>query len=199
MAQSQPSAVPRQRRCRFMPRDRKRLYFLLALLAFSVVLLILALVGIAIGSDEILGFVAVFSAGLVGAVLPISPISGALAAGVFAGLGMNPILAAVAAGIAEPIGALPYYTGGIGINRAATKAKGYSRFEGWMKRRTGITLFLACVVPGPWAKIGYVMSGSARYPLWKFLLLSAAGTGIKALAYAFAGDRISSLISSMLS
>ncbi len=194
MAQSQPSAVPRQRRCRFMPRDRKRLYFLLALLAFSVVLLILALVGIAIGSDEILGFVAVFSAGLVGAVLPISPISGALAAGVFAGLGMNPILAAVAAGIAEPIGALPYYTGGIGINRAATKAKGYSRFEGWMKRRTGITLFLACVVPGPWAKIGYVMSGSARYPLWKFLLLSAAGTSVKALVYAYAASQISALL-----
>ncbi len=175
-----------------MPRDKKRLYFLLALLAFSVLLLILAFVGIAIDSDEILGFVVVFSAGLIGAVLPV--VTGPLAAGVFAGLGVNPVLAAAAAGMAEPIGAIPYYTGGIGINKATTRAKGYSKFEGWMKRRIGITLFLACVVPGPWAKIAYVISGSARYPLWKFVVLCVAGTAIKALIYAYAGDRISALL-----
>ena len=193
--QRQSSPVPGKRRLEFMPRDKRRLYFLLALLVFSVVLLAVAFVGMAIGSDEILGFVVVFSAGLIGAVLPISPVTGALAAAIFAGLGVNPVLAAVAAGMAEPIGALPYYTGGIGINTATTRAKGYSRFEGSMKRRTGITLFLACVVPGPWAKIAYVVSGSARYRFWKFLVLCEAGTTIKALMYALAGDWVSSLLS----
>jgi len=171
-----------------MPQDKRRLKLLLFLLALSVFLLIVTIIGTYTETFWILAFVAVFSLSLVGAISPVWPLPGSLAAFLFATLGLNPVLAAVAAGIAEPIGLTAYYTGGSRMKRTLEKIKGYSRVESWMIRRGGTTaLCLACAVPGPWDKPAAAISGSATYPLVKFYIACFVGTTIKCLVYAFAG------------
>ena len=186
--EAESSPVRRWQRMEFMPQNKKRLYFLLVLLALSTLMLILTFVGRANGSDTILGFVTIFSTGIMSALSPVWPMAGTLAAFVFASLGLNPVLAAFAAGIAEPIGLTPYYSGGYGAKNAIAKLKGYSRVENWMSRRGGTTaLFLACAIPGPWNKPAAAISGSTRYPFYKFFLVCFIGTTIKCFGYAFAG------------
>jgi membrane protein DedA with SNARE-associated domain len=171
-----------------MPKDKKRLYFLLLLLALSTLMLILTFVGRATGSDTILGIVAVFSMGIMSALSPVWPMSGTLACFVFASLGLNPLLAALVAGIAEPIGLTPYYSGGYGVKKTLAKMKGYSTVENWMSRRGGtVALFLSCAIPGPWNKPAAAISGSTKYPFYKFDLVCFVGTTIKSFGYAFAG------------
>ena len=186
--EAESSPLRRRRRLEFMPQDKKRLYFLLVLLLLSILMLILTFVGRVTGSDTILGIVAVFSSGIMGALSPVWPMAGPLAAFVFASLGLNPVLAAFAAGIAEPIGLMPYYSGGYGVKKTLAKIKGYSRVENWMSRRGGTTaLFLACAIPGPWNKPAAAISGSAKYPFYKFFLVCFIGTTIKCFGYAVAG------------
>jgi len=172
----------------FMPQNKKHLYFLLVLLALSTLMLILTFIGRATGSDTILGFVTIFSTGIMSALSPVWPMAGTLAAFVFASLGLNPVLAAFAAGIAEPIGLTPYYSGGYGVKNKMAKLKGYSRVENWMSRRGGtVALFLSCAIPGPWNKPAAAISGSTKYPFYKFFLVCFVGTTIKSFGYAFAG------------
>jgi membrane protein DedA with SNARE-associated domain len=178
----------RKRKLQFMPQDKRRLKFLLLLLALSVFLLIVTIIGTYTETFWIIGLVAVFSLGLVGASSPVWPLPGTLAAFLFAALGLNPVLAAVAAGIAQPIGLTVYYTGGSRMKSTLAKIKGYSKVESWMNRRGGTTtLFLACTVPGPWDKPAAAIVGSAQYPLVKFYVVCFVGTTIKCLVYAFAG------------
>jgi membrane protein DedA with SNARE-associated domain len=171
-----------------MPQDKRRLKCLLILLALSVFLLIISIIGTYTDTLWLILFVTVFSTGLVGAISPVWPLPGTVATFLFAAIGLNPVLAAVAAGIAEPIGLTVYYTGGSGMKSTLAKIKGYHRVESWMMRRGGTTaLFLACVVPGPWNKPAAAISGSAKYPLVKFYIVCFVGTTIKCLFYAFAG------------
>ncbi len=94
----------------------------------------------------------------------------------------------IAAGIAEPIGLTPYYSGGYGVKKTLAKMKGYSRVENWMSRRGGtVALFLSCAIPGPWNKPAAAISGSTKYPFYKFFLVCFVGTTIKSFGYAFAG------------
>jgi membrane protein YqaA with SNARE-associated domain len=186
--EAESSPVRWRQRLEFMPQDKKRLYFLLLLLALSTLMLILTFVGRATGSDTILGVVAVFSMGIMSALSPVWPMSGTLACFVFASLGLNPLLAALVAGIAEPIGLTPYYSGGYGVKNTLAKMKGYSRVENWMSRRGGtVALFLSCAIPGPWNKPAAAISGSTKYPFYKFFLVCFVGTTIKSFGYAFAG------------
>ena len=186
--EAESSPVGRRRRLEFMPQDKKRLYFLLLLLLLSILMLILTFVGRVTGSDTILGIVAVFSMGIMSALSPVWPMAGTLAAFVFASLGLHPVLAALAAGIAEPIGLTPYYSGGYGVKNKLEKIKGYSRVENWMSRRGGTAaLFLSCAIPGPWNKPAAAISGSAKYPFYKFFLVCFVGTTIKCFGYAVAG------------
>jgi len=186
--EAEPPTARRRRGPQFMPQDKRRLYFLLLLLALSILLLIVTIIGTYTDTFWIVSLVAVFALGLIGAISPIWPLPGSLAAFLFASLGMNPVLAAVAAGIAEPIGLIVYYTGGSSVEKALAKIKGYSRVQSWMIRRGGTTaLFLSCVIPGPWNKPAAAISGSVKYPLVKFYFICFAGTMIKCLGYAFAG------------
>ena len=178
----------RRRKLRFMPQDKRRLKCLLILVALSVFLLIITIIGTYTDTLWLILFVTVFSTSLVGAISPVWPLPGTVAAFLFATLGLNPVLAAVAAGIAEPIGLTAYYTGGSRMKSTLAKIKGYSRVESWMIRRGGTTaLCLACAVPGPWDKPAAAISGSATYPLVKFYIVCFVGTTIKCLVYAFAG------------
>jgi membrane protein DedA with SNARE-associated domain len=185
-AESPP--IQRKKRLEFMPQDKRRLYFLLILLALATLMLILTFVGRITGSDTILGIVAVFSMGIMSALSPVWPMAGTLACFVFASLGLNPALAAFAAGIAEPIGLMPYYSGGFAVKNTMAKIKGYSRVENWVSRRGGTTaLFMACAVPGPWNKPAAAIVGSMKYPFYKFFLVCFIGTTIKSFGYALAG------------
>jgi uncharacterized membrane protein YdjX (TVP38/TMEM64 family) len=182
------SPIRRRKRLEFMPKDKKRLYFLLVLLALAILMLVLTFIGRYTGSDTILGFVMVFSLGIMGAVLPFWPVAGPLAALIFAAYGLNPVLAAFAAGIAQPIGLTPYFSGGNAIKNKVAKIKGYSRIENWVSRRGGTTaLFLSCVIPGPWDKPAAAIVGSAKYPLVRFYIVCFVGTTIKCFGYALVG------------
>jgi membrane protein DedA with SNARE-associated domain len=182
------SPIRRRKRLEFMPKDKKRLKFLLLLLALSVFLLIVTIIGSYTETFWIVGFVAVFSLALVGAAAPFWPLPGSLAALLFAALGMNPVLAAVAAGIAQPIGLMVYFTGGSRMKSTLAKIKGYSKVESWMNRRGGTTtLFLSCAVPGPWDKPAAAIVGAAKYPLVKFYVVCFVGTTIKCFGYALIG------------
>jgi uncharacterized membrane protein YdjX (TVP38/TMEM64 family) len=186
--EAESSPVRRRRRLEFMPKDKKRLYFLLILLALAISMLILTFVGKDTGSETILGFVMVFSLAIMGAVLPLWPVAGPLAALIFAAYGLNPVAAAFAAGITQPIGLTPYFSGGNAIKNKMAKIKGYSRIENWMNQRGGTTgLFLACTIPGPWDKPAAAISGSTRYPFYRFFLVCFVGTTIKCFGYALIG------------
>lgn len=107
---------------------------------------------------------------------------------------LNPLLVGVISGIGGTIGEITGYFLGYGGRIAVEHAGIYGRMVTWMKRWGSLTIFVLALIPNPLFDIAGAIAGLLRFPLWKFLLVGAAGRIPKHIFFAYSGVWISHLL-----
>ena len=157
---------------------------------------ILAAVGISVGlfllSDQIenfpvYGYPAVFLVSFIGDATIILP---TLSMAVVFGIGgaLNPVAVGIVAGLGSALGELTGYLVGVGGRIVVEDRKLYNRFEGWMRRRGMLVIFLLGLIPNPTFDVAGMIAGALKMPLWKFLLAAWAGKSLRLILFALAGQ-----------
>lgn len=107
---------------------------------------------------------------------------------------LNPLLVGVISGIGGTIGEITGYFLGYGGRIAVEHAGIYGRMVEWMKRWGSLTIFVLALIPNPLFDIAGAIAGLLRFPLWKFLLVGAAGRIPKHIFFAYSGVWLSHLL-----
>jgi membrane protein YqaA with SNARE-associated domain len=98
----------------------------------------------------------------------------------------NPLLIGVAAGIGGAIGGMTSYFAGA-INTTPSDGR-LARFMRWVMLKAGIpVLFVFSAFPLLPGDIASIVAGGVRYPMVKYLIVTAAGNVVKMAAIAYAG------------
>jgi len=58
---------------------------------------------------------------------------------------------------------------------------------GWMGKWGDLTIFVLALLPNPLFDVAGLAAGALRYPLWKFLLIGAAGRLPKHILFSYLG------------
>jgi len=103
------------------------------------------------------------------------------------GATLNPVLVGIISGIGGTLGEITGYLFGYGSRIAVENAGIYGRMVGWMKRRGSLTIFVLALIPNPLFDVAGAAAGMLRFPLWKFLLVGAAGRIPKHILFAYIG------------
>jgi len=102
-----------------------------------------------------------------------------------------PFLVGIAAGLGEGLGSFNFYMAGRGGRSLVTEKHRRNRFfskvDGWMTRRGGLTLFLASAIFNPLFSVVAATAGLMRMSPWKFYLFCAAGKAVKGTYVAYLG------------
>lgn len=172
-------------------KPEKRLWWL------SLVLLFLALAVAAavilfwgrVRTLEGYGYAGAFLISMLGNATILVPVPSLAAVFALGGMLKYPALVGVVAGLGMAIGELTGYMAGVAGRKMFAQNRGrfFSRLEGWMSRRGGITILLLAAFPTPFMDLAGAMAGSSRYSLWRFLLFCWMGKTVKGLMVAFAG------------
>ena len=104
------------------------------------------------------------------------------------GAALNPYWIGIVSGLGGTLGEMNGYILGYGGRIAVERTRSYQRVEGLMKRWGGPIIFVLALVPNPLFDLAGIAAGTARFPLWKFILYGAMGRIIKHIGYALAGS-----------
>jgi len=169
---------------RFWTRERYlqilALLFVLALSAF------LLLNREKVAELEAYGYVGVFLISVITCSSIVVPVPGWILVATMGAI-LNPILVGIISGVGGTIGEMTGYLLGYGGRIAIDNVNIYNRVVGWMNRWGGLTIFVLALIPNPLFDIAGATAGLLRYPLWKFLLLGAAGRIPKHILFAYLG------------
>jgi membrane protein DedA with SNARE-associated domain len=127
--------------------------------------------------------VAVFSGGVV-----LDPVFGIPA----------PLLVGLVAGLGDAIGEFSGYALGYAGTDLVKHRGLYLRFEGWMRRRGMLTIFLLCTFPNPFFDLAGAAAGATRMPARRFFIAALAGKVIKDLFLAYGGTFSVGLVSDLM-
>jgi len=111
------------------------------------------------------------------------------AAVIGAGATLNPLLLGMVATVGATIGELSsYFVGYLGKKIILDKySEKYKKAEFWMKRYGSFAIFLFALLPILLFDLIGIVAGSAKFPLWKFILACFAGRLIRCLVEAYLG------------
>jgi membrane protein YqaA with SNARE-associated domain len=106
-----------------------------------------------------------------------------------AGATLDPLLLGMVATAGATIGELSsYFVGYLGKKIILGEySEKYKKAEFWMKRYGSFAIFLFALLPILIFDLVGIVAGSARFPLWKFILACFAGRLIRCLAEAYLG------------
>ena len=132
------------------------------------------------------GYLGVFLISIVTTLTIVVPIPGGA---IIAGMGtvLNPALVGLLSGVGATVGEMNGYLLGYGGQMGLQKIRHYDRVAGWMRHWGGLTLFVLALIPNPLFDLAALISGSQRYPLWKYVVYGGSGRLIKFVGYAYAG------------
>ena len=94
---------------------------------------------------------------------------------------------AIAAGLGAALGELSGYLAGVSGQLLFENNRNYQKVYGWMQKNGYWTILVLAFVPNPFFDIAGFVAGTIKIPVWKFLLLCAAGKIGKMLVFAFLG------------
>lgn len=132
------------------------------------------------------GYLGVFLISIATTVTIVIPVPG-WAIVVEMGTVLNPALVGLLSGVGGTIGEMNGYLLGYGGQMGLQKTRHYDRVVGWMRHWGGLTIFVLALIPNPFFDLAGLISGSLRYPLWKYLVYGGSGRLIKYISYAYAG------------
>jgi len=101
----------------------------------------------------------------------------------------DPLLLGIVATVGATIGELSsYFVGYLGRKIILDKySEKYKKAEFWMERYGSFAVFLFALLPILIFDLIGIVAGSAKFPLWKFILACFAGRLIRCLAEAYLG------------
>ena len=101
----------------------------------------------------------------------------------------DPLLLGMVAAVGATIGELSsYFVGYLGKKIILAKySEKYKKAEFWMKKYGSFAIFLFALLPILLFDLIGIVAGSAKFPLWKFILACFAGRLIRCLAEAYLG------------
>lgn len=101
----------------------------------------------------------------------------------------DPLLLGMVAAVGATIGELSsYFVGYLGRKIILDKySEKYKKAEFWMKRYGSFAIFLFALLPILIFDLIGIVAGSAKFPLWKFILACFAGRLIRCLIEAYLG------------
>jgi len=108
----------------------------------------------------------------------------------------NPLLLGVVATVGATLGELSsYFVGYLGRKIILDKySEKYNKAEFWLKRYGSFAIFLFALLPVLIFDLIGIIAGSAKFPLWKFILACFAGRLIRCLVEAYLGYRAFSFL-----
>lgn len=135
---------------------------------------------------QVYGYLGIFILSIITSSSIVVPVPGWI---VVAALGavLNPVLVGVISGFGGTIGELTGYALGYGGRIAVDKGKLYERMVRWMKRWGSLTIFVLALIPNPVFDVAGAAAGLLRFPVWKFLIMGAAGRIPKHILFAYIG------------
>jgi uncharacterized membrane protein YdjX (TVP38/TMEM64 family) len=134
-----------------------------------------------------LGYAGIFLISLLGSASLVIPVPG-LALTVTFGAILNPVWVGVLSGIGATLGETTGYLLGYSGRMAIHDSHPYARMVKWMSKWGDLTIFLLALIPNPLFDIAGITAGVLKYPLWKFILVGAAGRIPKHILFAYLGQ-----------
>ena len=133
-----------------------------------------------------LGYAGIFIVSALGSASLVIPVPG-LAFTVTFGAILNPFWVGVLSGLGATIGEITGYLLGYSGRMAIHETHPYSRMVRWMSKWGDLTIFLLALLPNPLFDIAGITAGVLKYPVWRFILLGAAGRIPKHILFAYLG------------
>lgn len=120
-------------------------------------------------------------------VIPAPGLAMTSAFGAFSVSSWDPLWFGVSSGLGATLGEVTGYMLGYSGRMAIPYTKTYDRIVGWMKKWGSWTIFVLALLPNPLFDVAGLAAGILKYPLWKFLLVGAAGRLPKHILFSFLG------------
>jgi uncharacterized membrane protein YdjX (TVP38/TMEM64 family) len=161
----------------------------------SLILVVAIMVGIYLFRDHLqdlshYGYLGIYLVTLIANATVFLPIPGV--AFVFAmGSVLHPALTAIFAGAGAATGELSGYLLGFSGQGLAESSARYERILAWMtghRKLTDLAILVMAAIPNPFFDLAGIAAGTLRIPLWRFLVFCTAGSIIKMLVFAYAGE-----------
>ncbi|MCX6004462.1 MAG: VTT domain-containing protein [Chloroflexi bacterium] len=137
-----------------------------------------------------LKYLAIFLISLAASATLIIPIPGLAITSVIGAISISawdPLFIGIASGIGASIGESTGYLLGYSGRMAIPDTKSYERVVGWMSKWGTLTIFLLALLPNPLFDLAGIAAGVLKYPIWKFILIGAAGRLPKHILFAYLG------------
>jgi membrane protein YqaA with SNARE-associated domain len=103
----------------------------------------------------------------------------------------HPLITAIVAGCGAAVGELSGYLLGFSGQGLAERSERYLRLLDWMRRNErwiGWAIFALAAIPNPFFDLAGIAAGTLKIPVWRFLVFCTAGSILKMLAFAYAGQ-----------
>ena len=137
------------------------------------------------------GYAGIFLIAMIANATVFLPVPGVMV--VFAmGAVFNPWLIAIFAGLGAAVGELSGYLLGFSGQGLAARSETLVRVSDWMehnRKSSDLSILAMAAIPNPFFDLAGIAAGTLKIPVWRFLLSCAAGSVIKMLFFAFAGDQ----------
>jgi membrane protein DedA with SNARE-associated domain len=137
-----------------------------------------------------LKYLAIFLISLAASATLIIPIPGLAITSVIGAISISPwdpLFIGIASGLGASIGESTGYMLGYSGRMAIPDNKSYERVVGWMSKWGTLTVFLLALLPNPLFDLAGIAAGVLKYPIWKFILIGAAGRLPKHILFAYLG------------
>ena len=99
----------------------------------------------------------------------------------------DPLWIGISSGLGATLGETTGYLLGYSGRMAIPDNRTYERVVGWMKKWGSLTIFVLALLPNPLFDVAGLAAGMLKYPLWKFLLIGAAGRLPKHILFSYMG------------
>jgi membrane protein YqaA with SNARE-associated domain len=132
------------------------------------------------------GYVGVFLISIVSSASIVIPVPSWILVAALGAI-LNPVLVGIVAGIGGTIGEMTGYVLGYGGRLAVDNVALYNRMVKWMRRWGSVTIFVLALIPNPLFDVAGAAAGLLRFPVWKFMLVGAAGRIPKSIFFAYIG------------
>lgn len=139
------------------------------------------------------GYLGVFLVGIVSSATVLFPAPGMVVT-FAAGDVLNPFLVGIAAGAGEAIGELVGYLAGSSGRAIVENRALYQSIVLRMRQYGTPVLFILSAIPNPTFDLVGIAAGALGFPVWRFLVVCAAGKILKSIVVALAGARLMELL-----
>ncbi len=137
-----------------------------------------------------LKYLAIFIMSMLASASIVIPVPGLAFTSLIGAISTNPwdpLWVGTASALGATIGESTGYLLGFSGRMAIPDTPNYERVVGWMSKWGNLSIFLLALIPNPLFDLAGIAAGVLKYPLWKFILVGAAGRLPKHILFSYLG------------